>query len=620
MKIKATTILAGLCLLQSAMGLIYAQTWQNLITNIENRQVTTLNGMWKYIVDPYESGYYDYRRQVRDQQSWQNTAEALYLAHKPAHKGERVEYDFDKSDNIIVPGDWNSQKEKLFYYEGTVWYYKKFVFTLTPGLPRQFFYFGAANYESDVYLNGKKLGKHIGGFTPFNFEATGLLKEGENFIVVKVDNARGLEKVPTVNTDWWNYGGLTRDVLLVEVPETYIKDYYIQLAKGNSELIEIHVELDGPAKVGQVVTVNIPDAKLTFTGVSDENGVVRGSIKARKLQYWNPGKPFLYDVNLSYNGHTLKDRIGFRTIAVKGRDILVNGKPVFLRGISIHEENPLRGGRAYSAEDARILLGWAKELGCNYVRLAHYPHNENMVRLADELGILVWSEVPVYWTIQWENQETYNNAENQLLEMITRDKNRASVIIWSIANETPVSPARTGFLKRMISTTREADPVRLVSAALERHEKPGSRNVQIIEDPIQDYVDVISFNQYLGWYSGTPAQIMDNEYEINYDKPVIISELGGGALQGFHGEKDEIWTEEYQEWLYEETVRMIDRIPQLRGVTPWILADFRSPRRLLPDIQDGWNRKGLISQTGNKKKAFYVLKKYYEQKAKEYGE
>lgn len=212
MKIKHLTILAGLCLLQLVTGMIDAQTWHNLITNSENRQVTTFNGKWKYIVDTYESGYYDYRRQVRDQQAWQNTAEALYLAHKAANKGERVEYDF------------------------------------------------------------------------------------------------------------------------------------------------------------------------------------------------------------------VKDRIGFRTLAVKGREILVNGKPVFLRGISIHEENPLRGGRAYSAKDARVLLEWARELGCNYVRLAHYPHNENMVRHADELGIMVWSEFPVYWTIQWENQETYNNAENQLLEMITRDK------------------------------------------------------------------------------------------------------------------------------------------------------------------------------------------------------
>jgi beta-glucuronidase len=298
----------------------------------------------------------------------------------------------------------------------------------------------------------------------------------------------------------------------------------------------------------------------------------------------------------------------------------VNGKPVFLRGISIHEENGIRGGRAYSKEDARMLLGWAKELGCNFVRLAHYPHNENMTRVADEMGIMVWSEVPVYWTIQWTNEQTYQNAKNQLTEMITRDKNKASVIIWSMANETPVTEDRTEFLKRQIETARSLDQVRFISAALERHTQPGTENTQVVEDPLQEYVDVIAFNQYIGWYDGLPGKCKTAVFDIKFDKPVIITEFGGGALQGYHGTKDDIWTEEFQEYLYEETLKMIDKIPQLRGVTPWILADFRSPRRVLTNIQDGWNRKGLISEVGEKKKAFYVLQEYYKTKEAEFKE
>ncbi len=184
------------------------------------------------------------------------------------------------------------------------------------------------------------------------------------------------------------------------------------------------------------------------------------------------------------NSEILTDKIGFRTLKTDGADILVNGKPVFLRGICIHEENGIRGGRAYSKEDARMLLGWAKELGCNFVRLAHYPHNENMTRTADEMGIMVWSEVPVYWTIQWQNEATFKNANQQLTDMITRDKNRASIIIWSMANETPVSTDRTEFLKRQIETANNLDPVRLISAALERHTKQGTTNTQVVEDPI----------------------------------------------------------------------------------------------------------------------------------------
>jgi beta-glucuronidase len=590
------------------------QGQESLITNIDNRTTLSLNGTWKYIVDPYQNGYYDYRREARDQQAEPSTSDSYFLNYKPVDPSDKVEYDFETSDNILVPRDWNSQKEKLFYYEGSVWYYKNFDYEITNNGNRQFLYFGAANYEADVYLNGKKLGKHIGGFTPFNYEITGKLLPKGNFVIVKVDNTRGLEKVPTINTDWWNYGGLTRDVKIVEVANTFIQDFYVQLAKNDKNTIEVSVTLNGSVKSNQLVTFEIPEAKIKATCTTDNNGVGKTTIAAKNLKLWSPETPYLYDVKLVHNNVTTTDKIGFRTLQTLNSDILLNGKSIFLRGICIHEENGVRGGRAYSKEDARMLLGWAKELGCNFVRLAHYPHNENMTRIADEMGILVWSEVPVYWTIQWKNEETFKNASNQLTTMITRDKNRASVIIWSMANETPVSADRTDFLKRMIQTTRSMDQVRFVSAALERHTKEGTDNTQVVEDPLQEFVDVISFNQYIGWYDGLVDKCKTAVFDIKFNKPVIISEFGADALYGNHGSKFARYTEEYQEYLFQETLLMLEKIPQLRGVTPWILADFRSPRRVLPYIQDGWNRKGLISQTGDKKKAFFVLEEYYKNK------
>jgi beta-glucuronidase len=611
-------LLTGLIMavLFASAGYSYAQ--EPLITNTGNRTSFNLNGVWKYVVDPYQTGYYDYRREVRDQQTDPSKSESLFLGYQPQDPSERVEYNFEKSDNILVPRDWNSQKEKLFYYEGSVWYYKAFDYDLKANGNRQFIYFGAANYEADVYLNGKKLGKHIGGFTPFNFEVTGKLNPKGNFVIVKVDNTRGLEKVPTINTDWWNYGGLTREVKIVDVAGTFIQDFYIQLADNDPKNIEVSVILNGSEKANQQVTIEIPEVNLKASCTSDSEGKAKTTISAKNLKLWSPENPYLYEVKLTHNNEVLTDKIGFRTIQTQGKDILLNGKSVFLRGICIHEENGVRGGRAYSREDAQMLLGWAKELGCNFVRLAHYPHNENMTRVADEMGLMVWSEVPVYWTIQWNNPETYSNANKQFTDMITRDKNRASVIIWSMANETPVSAERTDFIKKMIETTREMDPVRLVSAALERHTKPGTQNTQVVEDPLQEYVDIIAFNQYIGWYDGLPEKCKTAEFEFRLDKPVLISEFGGDALQGNHGPKDARWTEEFQEDLYIESLKMLNKIPQLRGVTPWILADFRSPRCLLPDIQDGWNRKGLVSQTGDKKKAFYVLQEYYKTKKKEY--
>jgi len=310
----------------------------------------------------------------------------------------------------------------------------------------------------------------------------------------------------------------------------------------------------------------------------------------------------------------LIDNIGFRTIETKGADILLNGKSIYLRGISIHEE--YKGRRATSEADAFALLTWAKELGCNYVRLAHYPHNEYMIRLADKMGLLVWEEIPVYWTIDFTNAATYANAKNQLTEVITRDKNRACIIIWSMANETNLSEARNSFLINLIKYTKTLDNSRLISAAQLTHSENG---IGIIDDKVGEYVDIIAFNEYRGWYGGDLETAPDAKWNIFYKKPVVVSEFGGSAKQGLHGAKDERWTEEYQEYLYQQNLLMIEKIPNIRGMSPWILTDFRSPRRVLPGIQDGFNRKGLISDAGNKKKAFSVLQDFYKKMKLQYN-
>ncbi|MBC8374679.1 MAG: beta-glucuronidase [FCB group bacterium] len=585
---------------------------ESLIQNLPGRTTTSLNGIWNYIVDPYENGYYNYRYTPFDDYADPSKSGGYFANQKPVNPWDRVEYDFDLSDTMDVPGDWNSQKEKLYYYEGTIWYKRSFDYTREARKNRVFVHFGAANYQADVYLNGHKLGMHKGGFTPFNYEITDLLKTHGNFLIVKVDNKRKKDEVPTVNTDWWNFGGLTRDVQIVEVPQTFIKDYFVQLAKDSKRVISGYIQLDGGAKANRKVELLIPELKLKKKLKTNDLGRVELNISSKRITYWSPENPKLYDVIIKSGTEEIHDQIGFRTIQTKGVDILLNGESIFLKGISLHEENPLRGGRAHSMEDARLLLGWAKELGCNYVRLAHYPHNENMVSLADEMGMLVWEENPVYWTISWEKEQTYATAQQQLSEVISRDKNRASVIIWSMANETPVSDARMDFLKKLRGFTLQQDDTRLISAALEMHGEGKGGLTRKISDPFADYVDVLSFNQYIGWYDGLPEKCDQIKWAIDQDKPVIISEFGGGALQGFHGDSLTIWTEEFQEYLYGESIEMIQRIPQLRGATPWILADFHSPRRVLPGIQDGWNRKGLIGSNGEKKKAFFVLQNYYE--------
>ena len=402
---------------------------------------------------------------------------------------------------------------------------------------------------------------------------------------------------------------------LVEVPETYVHDYFIQLQKGSPDTVSGWVQLSGP-RAAQRVTVSIPEAGASVTVPTDGNGYAAIRLPA-KLTLWSPANPKLYDVAIAAETDTVHDSIGFRTIETRGTEILLNGKPIFLRGVSVHEEAPFRAGRAFSVEDARTLLGWAKEMGCNFVRLAHYPHNENMLREADRMGMLVWSESPVYWTIDWENPATFGNASNQVRESVGRDKNRASIILWSVANETPVSAPRTAFLTKLVDQIRGEDPTRLLTAAMEHHSEGATPTVNavVLNDPLGAAVDVLGCNEYLGWYDGMPDKADRTTWKIAYDKPLVISEFGADALYGLHGDPGAKFTEEYQESVFHHQVAMLNRIPTLRGTTPWVLMDFRSPRRSLPGIQDWFNRKGLVSLKGEKKKAFYVMQEWYRAKS-----
>ena len=561
-----------------------------------------LDGDWRTIVDPYGSGATDYRAQPRQDGYWND-------AH-PSGPGDLVEYDFDASPVLKVPGDWNTQRPELLYYEGPLWYRRRF--DLTPEAGRRYLlHFEAANYAARVFVNAREAGSHEGGFTPFSFDVTALLRRGSNSVVVLVDNTRRREAVPTSMTDWWNYGGLTRPVRLLDLPDTFIRDYQVQLEHGSRRVLSGFVQLDGARPV-QDVTIRVPEAGVERRVRTGPDGRAQFRFEA-DLELWSPEKPRLYEVEVASETDRVAEPIGFRTIEVRGTEILLNGSPVYLRGICAHEEAPLRGGRAWSPEDARTQLGWVKELHGNFVRLAHYPHNESIVREADRLGVLVWAEIPVYWTIDWSDPRPLASARRQLAEMIGRDRNRAAVILWSVANETPVGDARNAFLRTLIDDARTLDPTRLLTAALQaRREEP---DTLVLDDPIAERLDVMGNNEYIGWYDGPPEKCDRTQFRSPWNKPLVMSEFGGDALYGHRGPAQQRWTEDYQEVLYQHQIAMLKRIPFLRGTAPWILMDFRSPRRPLPVIQEGWNRKGLVSERGLRKRAFYVLQRFYEELA-----
>ena len=580
--IKKSSILIFICISIIQIKL-FSQT---LLSNIEGRNFTSLNGKWKIIIDPFNAGAGNWKPIWKDQQ--------------PVGKNDFYEYKFDRSITLNVPGDWNSQKPELLYYEGTIWYKKIFHYHKKED-KKAFIYFGGANYNVDVYLNNKKLGSHDGGFTPFQFEVTDKIEEGENSIIVRVNNQRKEDGIPALNFDWWNYGGITRDVYLAETPSSYILDYFIQLKKDNASQIDGWVQLAGKSS-SKKISIKIPELKINYSTIANDDGkaIIQFNIKP---VLWSPENPKLYDVIINTETDSIHEQIGFKTIEVKGTNILLNNKPIFLRGINIHEEIPQRAGRAYSETDAQILLTWAKELGCNFVRPTHYPHNEDMVRLADKIGILLWEEIPLWQGIQFTNPIILKKANTLLDEMITRDKNRCSIILWSLSNETTPSESRNETLTAMAAHARMLDPTRLITSAF-NHVKY-EKNQVTIDDSLSKVLDVVGVNEYIGWYIQWPAKPEEMEWKFPFNKPLIMSEFGGEALYGNHGSSDTAssWSEEYQEQIYKDQLMMFKKIFFLRGTAPWILADFRSPGRMHPIYQQGWNRKGLLSDKGFKKES-----------------
>lgn len=581
-----------------------------LMQNVYGRDFELLNGKWDAIIDLYDLG----------------RSKKLWLNLKPQNDTEFYEYSFDGGLRLNVPGDFNSQIPQLQYYEGTVWYSRHFTASAPKDGERVFLYFGAVSYRCTLWLNGKELLSHEGGFTPFQVDVTDVVAEGDNFICMEVNNRRSPDAIPAMSFDWWNYGGITRDVMLVRTPSIYIKDYMVQLDKSRPYVINASVRMSTPVPKGSSVRIDIPELKISGTAVLDSEGRGSVSLKAKKLVRWSPDAPKLYGVSLTYlesglvEGDSISEEIGFRNIEVEGTHILINGKRAFMRSVSFHEEIPQRMGRAFSEADAYMLLSEAKALGVNMVRLAHYPQNEHIVRLAEMMGIVLWEEIPIWQGIDFSNSRTMDKALRMFSEMLFRDKNRCAVGFWGVSNETRPSEDRDAFLRRLLSFARALDSTRLYTAAFDNVYYMPQYGEFRIEDAFTEELDVVSFNKYMGWYAPWPVEPSQCRWNVVPDKPVIISEFGSEALYGRRGdgEKASSWSEDYQAEQCRRNLEMFSLILNLAGVSPWILFDFRSPYRFHPTNQDGWNRKGLVSDQGQRKQAWYVMHDYYMKKKLEY--
>jgi beta-glucuronidase len=627
----------------------------HLIGWIDSRQILSLNGEWSYIVDPMNNGL----------------PESSFFGGFPKNKVQKtgmelIEYNFETASKINIPGAWNAEDEKLFFYRGPVWLYKKFNFSPNKKSLAHL-YIEGSNFTTKIFLNGSIIGEFEGGYVPFNFDISKYLKEGENILLVQTDNTLSESSVPTQKTDWWPWGGIVGDVYIVETPKKFIQNAYLQLDPENFSQALFKLEMNQESS-GQKVKLEIPELQFEDEYITNSSGLISENITITP-QLWAPRSPKLYKVIISTANETISDEIGFRSIKTKGQKLFLNNHEIKFKGIAMHSEPIGIAGPAFSKAHFQVLLSTAKDLNINFIRAAHYPYTRHLAKVADRFGLMLWEEVPVYWNIDWNNPQTLDIAKNQISRLVQRDQNRASVVVWSVANETPLSNARMTFLNALLAEIELNDSSRLLTAALLSGSEEQFRSLVLvlalqgakskwvspkekaifelilnqanipidsklsfslsIDDPLGESIDLISYNEYFGWYyvtfftdqmmisEGTLRKLMfevmpDIKISSSYDKPIHISEFGAGAKYGNRTNK--IWSEEYQATLYKHQLEMLSSNPQIQGISPWVFKDFRAMLRPLPGIQDFYNRKGLIDENGNKKEAFEVLADFYENK------
>jgi beta-glucuronidase len=548
------------------------------------RAAHSLAGDWGFVLDPFREGLRQrwFAHDATPIDAWQTPRDC----------------DDGAWQTMAVPGCWTTARDEWRHYEGAAWYQRGL--DAAPPAPgeRVFLRIGAASGRCRVFLNGAFLGLHRGGWTAFAVEIGPHLRARDNHLMIEVDTTRRDDSLPMSHFDWFNHGGLFRAVEVLRVPETFIADTRLHLdADGR---VEASVTLSGPAE---------GTARLEIAGLGSADIPVAGGRGRVSLdldpRLWSPEGPHLYDVTLRFGADQVADRIGFRRIERRGTGLWLNGKPLQLRGLCVHEDDRETGFVATEA-DLRRRFADLRALGGNALRLAHYPHCEEAAQIADEVGVLLWEEIPVYWAIAFEDLGTQAEAQHQLTSLIRRDANRASVILWGIGNENADSDARLAFMAGLAQAARVEDPTRLIAAACLIN-----RSRFRIEDRLTEHLDVIGLNEYFGWYEPGFEGLARLLANSTPDRPVVISETGADALAGHHGPEDQLFTEEHQARVLSTQVAMADDCPYIAGIFPWLLYDFRSARRQTR-YHRGWNRKGLIAEDKTTRKlGFAALQAAY---------
>jgi beta-glucuronidase len=543
---------------------------------------------------------------------------------------------------MAVPGSWNEQYEDLFNYLQLAWYVTRTYVPSSWQGERVFIRVGSANYYGTVYVNGEQVGAHEGGHLPFAFEITDRIKwDTENVIAISVENELQPTRVPSGNMnsaigafasyprttyDFFPFAGIHRPVVLYTVPQTYIDDVTVVTnIDGADGTVQVRVKMNGAVENGHVTITGGEQpvqADLQF-----KEGVAEAEVRVPNARFWSDKDPYLYDLTMQTDSDRYTLPIGIRTVAVEGGQILLNGEPVKLNGFGRHEDFPASGkglNLPLMVKDYQ-LMRWT---GATSYRTSHYPYSEEEMQLADREGFLIIDEIPAV-SLQFDNEE--NMAERmrmclqQLDELIARDKNHPSMVMWCVANEPmprnmnlagagssqktedPAEAPGKKFLDTLLRRARELDSTRLVTI------------VTLMGGPTSwmEQCDVICMNRYWGWYvlGGQLEQAraaLEQELDAVWDqwqRPIIMTEFGADTMAGMHGQPNVMWTEEYQADYVRFHLEVAAARNFVAGMQVWNFADFAAVQSIMR--VGGLNMKGVFTRTRQPKMAAHVLREFW---------